>query len=196
MEHARIPSYALRTLQALVHSCAGDRIVPACASHFFPARVGERAGVQARSTRRGHADAGHAGLGPGGGCRDGQGRSERPERAADVLVGLQRGCAARSRRADGNGRAFLGHVLGIVFAGSFPSEWGLGFAGVLALVGLCCTLLRDVSSAVSATAAFVVTLAARGLPLRLNIVVAICVSMAVGVLCDRAAELRAEAVRT
>lgn len=87
-------------------------------------------------------------------------------------------------------------VLGIVFAGSFPSEWGLGFAGVLALVGLCCTLLRDVSSAVSATAAFVVTLAARGLPLRLNIVVAICVSMAVGVLCDRAAELRAEAVRT
>jgi predicted branched-subunit amino acid permease len=86
-------------------------------------------------------------------------------------------------------------VVGVLFADSFPPAWGLGFAGVLALLGLCCTLMRDLASAVSASVAFVTTLFTRGLPLRLNIVVAIAAAVAVGMLCDRLTELRSEASR-
>jgi predicted branched-subunit amino acid permease len=84
-------------------------------------------------------------------------------------------------------------LIGIAFADSFPTHWQLGFAGVLALLGLGCTLLRDWASAVSASVAFVTALATRALPLRLNVVAAIAAAMTVGVACDRWAELRAEA---
>jgi predicted branched-subunit amino acid permease len=68
---------------------------------------------------------------------------------------------------------------GIVLAAQVPLQWGLGFAGVLALVGILCSLsqtrLRVVSLAVAGAAA----VAAYGLPLRLNILVAIAASVAV-----------------
>jgi predicted branched-subunit amino acid permease len=79
-------------------------------------------------------------------------------------------------------------VVGIGFADSFPTEWGLGYAGVLALLGLCCTLLRDWQSGLSACVAFVVTLITRALPLRLNIVVAIAAAVFAGILADRMSE--------
>ena len=80
-------------------------------------------------------------------------------------------------------------VVGVLFADSFPTEWGLSYAGVLALLGLCCTLMRDWQSGLSAAVAFVVTILARGLPLRLNIVVAIAAAVISGMLADRAGEL-------
>ncbi|TXH89724.1 MAG: branched-chain amino acid ABC transporter permease [Rhodoferax sp.] len=64
-------------------------------------------------------------------------------------------------------------VIGVVLANFIPTEWGLGFAGVLALIGMLCSLassrLRWVSAAVAGTAA----VAAFALPLKLNILVAI-----------------------
>ena len=68
---------------------------------------------------------------------------------------------------------------GIVLAAQVPLQWGLGFAGVLALVGILCSLsqsrMRVISLAVSGAAA----VAAFALPLRLNILVAIAAAVAV-----------------
>jgi predicted branched-subunit amino acid permease len=86
-------------------------------------------------------------------------------------------------------------VVGILFADSFPAEWGLSYAGVLALLGLCCSLLRDWQSALSASVGFVTTLLTRALPLRLNIVVAIAAAVVTGMLADRLSEAHATARR-
>jgi len=68
-------------------------------------------------------------------------------------------------------------VVGIALANFIPSAWGLGFAGVLCLVGILCSLantrLRLLSAAVAAAAA----VAAYALPLKLNIVAAIAVAV-------------------
>lgn len=76
-------------------------------------------------------------------------------------------------------------VLGIVLADRIPTEWGLGFAGVLALLGLSYSLLSDAKSWISAGVAACAAVAAYALPLRLNIVVAIAAAVAVGLLLDR-----------
>ena len=72
----------------------------------------------------------------------------------------------------------IASVLGIVLASQVPLSWGLGFAGVLALVGILCSLansrMRTVSLVVSGAAA----VAAYALPLRLNILVAIAAAVA------------------
>ncbi|HSV54684.1 MAG TPA: AzlC family ABC transporter permease [Burkholderiaceae bacterium] len=64
-------------------------------------------------------------------------------------------------------------VVGVALANFIPTRWGLGFAGILCLVGILCSLastrLRIVSAAVAGAAA----VAAYALPLKLNIVVAI-----------------------
>jgi predicted branched-subunit amino acid permease len=76
-------------------------------------------------------------------------------------------------------------VIGIVLADRIPTEWDLGFAGVLALLGLGLTTLSGrngwIASAVAGAAA-VVTFA---LPLKLNVVVAVLTGVAVGMLLDR-----------
>jgi predicted branched-subunit amino acid permease len=68
---------------------------------------------------------------------------------------------------------------GVLLANSIPQAWGLGFAGILALVGIACSLassqLRVVSALVAGTAGVV----AFALPLRLNILVAIGIAVAV-----------------
>jgi predicted branched-subunit amino acid permease len=64
-------------------------------------------------------------------------------------------------------------VLGVVLANAIPTQWGLGFAGILALLGMLCSLantrLRWVAAAVAGAAA----VAAFALPLKLNILTAI-----------------------
>lgn len=77
-------------------------------------------------------------------------------------------------------------VLGIVFAAQVPTEWGLGFAGVLALLGLACSLLSDRVSLVAAVIAGAAAVAAYALPLKLNIVVAVAAAVAIGVVIDQA----------
>jgi predicted branched-subunit amino acid permease len=83
-------------------------------------------------------------------------------------------------------------LLGIVIAERVPTAWGLGFAGVLALLGITYSLLSDrkirIAAAISACAA----VAAFAMPLKLNILIAIAAGVASGLLLDRTSP---EAVR-
>lgn len=75
-------------------------------------------------------------------------------------------------------------IIGIVLANEVPTSWGLGFAGVLALLGLSYSLLRDRNTWVTAAVAGCAAVAAYGLPLRLNILVAIAAAVAAGLLLE------------
>lgn len=70
-------------------------------------------------------------------------------------------------------------VVGVLLANAIPTAWGLGFAGILALLGVLSSLasspLRMVSAGVAGAAAVV----AWALPLRLNILVAIACAVAI-----------------
>ncbi len=77
-------------------------------------------------------------------------------------------------------------VAGILLADSVPTHWGLGFAGVLALLGLTYSLLSDRVTAVSALVAAGAAVAAFALPFRLHIVVAIAAAVCVGLMIDAA----------
>ena len=70
-------------------------------------------------------------------------------------------------------------VLGIVLANVVPTHWGLGFAGILCLVGLSCALASTRLRAVAAVVASVTAVAAYSLPLKLNIVIAIGIAVLV-----------------
>lgn len=76
-------------------------------------------------------------------------------------------------------------LLGVVLAGRVPTELGLGFAGVLALLGVTYSLLAGAKSWVAAGAAACAAVAAFALPLRLNIIVGIAAGVAMGLLLDR-----------
>jgi len=76
-------------------------------------------------------------------------------------------------------------VVGIVLAEEIPTEWGLGFAGVLALLGVTYSLLSDRKSWIAAGVAACAAVAAFGMPLKLNIVVAIAAGVAIGLTLDR-----------
>ena len=76
-------------------------------------------------------------------------------------------------------------LLGIALAHQIPVSWGLGFAGILSLLGILCSLatskLRVVAAVVSSFAAVV----AYALPLKMNIVVAIFASVAMCLLLEK-----------
>ena len=76
-------------------------------------------------------------------------------------------------------------VIGIVLANEVPTSWGLGFAGVLALLGLAYSLLHDRSSYVTGAVAGCAAVAAYALPLRMNILVAIAAAVAVGLMMEQ-----------
>jgi predicted branched-subunit amino acid permease len=76
-------------------------------------------------------------------------------------------------------------VIGILAAQSIPTQWGLSFAGVLALLALTYAQVRDGRTLSAAAVAFGAALIAYGLPFRLNIVTAIIVAVAFGLWLDR-----------
>lgn len=78
-------------------------------------------------------------------------------------------------------------VIGIVLANFIPESWGLGFAGILCLIGILCSLGTTRLRVISASVAAAVAVAAYALPLRLNIVVAIGAAV---ILCLTAEKLR------
>jgi predicted branched-subunit amino acid permease len=75
-------------------------------------------------------------------------------------------------------------LAGLLLADAIPTEWGFGFAGILALLGLMYSLLSDRASWVAAGVAGAAAVAAAALPLKLNIVVAIAAAVAVGMVID------------
>jgi predicted branched-subunit amino acid permease len=77
-------------------------------------------------------------------------------------------------------------VAGIALAHLIPTHWGLGFAGTLAMLGLVYGLLADRGSWIAAVVAGVAAVSAFGLPLKLNILIAIAAAVAAGVLSEQA----------
>jgi len=70
-------------------------------------------------------------------------------------------------------------VAGIVLANLIPTSWGLGFAGVLCLVGILCSLANTPLRALAAGIAGAAAVIAYSLPLKLNVVAAILVAVGI-----------------
>jgi len=75
-------------------------------------------------------------------------------------------------------------IAGILLANVLPVQWGLGFAGVLALLGVLCSMLVDRATWLALGVAGSAALAAFALPMRLNILVAIASAMAIGLVIE------------
>ncbi|MDO8458354.1 MAG: AzlC family ABC transporter permease [Burkholderiaceae bacterium] len=71
------------------------------------------------------------------------------------------------------GAWMLASFIGVAMAHQIPLQWGLGFAGILALLGILCSLASSRLRVLSATMASVAAVAAYALPLKLNILTAI-----------------------
>ena len=69
-------------------------------------------------------------------------------------------------------------VLGVALANFIPTQWGLGFAGILALLGILFSLASSRLRLVSAGVAGAAAVAAFALPFKLNILVAIAAAVA------------------
>jgi len=82
-------------------------------------------------------------------------------------------------------------LAGLLLADAIPTQWGFGFAGILALLGLMYSLLTDRASWVAAGVAAAAAVAAAALPLKLNVVVAIAAAIAVGLLMDHVTPVEA-----
>ncbi|MEA3395138.1 MAG: AzlC family ABC transporter permease [Pseudomonadota bacterium] len=76
-------------------------------------------------------------------------------------------------------------LLGIALAHSVPMHWGLSFAGILALLGVACSLASSRLRVVSAGVAGAAAVAAFALPFKLNIVVAIAAAVALALLLEK-----------
>lgn len=68
-------------------------------------------------------------------------------------------------------------LLGIAVGNQVPTRWGLGFAGVLCLVGIVCSLANTRLRALAALVAGGAAVATYALPLKLNVVVAIAIAV-------------------
>lgn len=71
-------------------------------------------------------------------------------------------------------------IVGILAANAIPLSWGLGFAGVLALLGILLSMLADRASWLATLVASTAAIATFALPLKLNILVAIAAAVAAG----------------
>lgn len=80
-------------------------------------------------------------------------------------------------------------LIGIALANAIPLRWGLGFAGILALLGILCSLASSRLRVVSAGVAGAAAVAAFALPLKLNILVAIAAAVAVCLMLEKPAPL-------
>jgi len=72
-------------------------------------------------------------------------------------------------------------VVGIVLANLIPTAWGLGFAGVLCLLGILCSLANTPARLAAAALASAAAVAAYAWPLKLNIVAAIAAAVLAGI---------------
>jgi predicted branched-subunit amino acid permease len=68
-------------------------------------------------------------------------------------------------------------LVGVAIGNLVPGHWGLGFAGVLCLVGIVCSLANTRLRLVAALVAGAAAVATYTLPLKLNVVVAIAVAV-------------------
>ena len=117
---------------------------------------------------------------------------------ADITMGLfpQRFPAETIHRADGKASFFMGigypnwvawqvgSVAGILLASQIPQEWGIGFAGTLALLAITIPLIVNAAALAGVVVASAVAIAAAGLPFRLGLLVAVIVGMVAAMIVD------------
>ena len=102
-------------------------------------------------------------------------RFPKPGQTEDARVAQQAYLAGNSCVNWGN---WVGSsIIGIALANFIPTAWGLGFAGILCLVGILCSLATTRLRIFSAALAGVAAVVAYALPLKLNIIVAIAVAV-------------------
>lgn len=82
-------------------------------------------------------------------------------------------------------------LIGIALAHQIPANWGLGFAGMLSLLGILCSLVTSKLRVVSAGVASIVAVAAYALPLKMNIVIAISAAVAMCLLLEKTQQTHA-----
>lgn len=75
-------------------------------------------------------------------------------------------------------------VLGVLLSDWVPGAWGLGFAGILALLGVTCSMASSPMRRLAALVAGSAAVAAFALPLKLNILVAIAAAVMVCLLAE------------
>jgi predicted branched-subunit amino acid permease len=76
-------------------------------------------------------------------------------------------------------------LVGIALANAIPTHWGLGFAGILALLGVLSSLASSPLRIVSAGVAGAASVVAFALPLKLNILAAIASAVAICLLIEQ-----------
>ncbi|WP_284615731.1 AzlC family ABC transporter permease [Aquabacterium humicola] len=81
-------------------------------------------------------------------------------------------------------------ITGILLGNHVPTEWGLGFAGTMALLGMTYSLLADRATWLPAVLAGSAAVATYALPLKLNMLVAIAAAVAMGMVIDHSRPLR------
>ncbi len=81
-------------------------------------------------------------------------------------------------------------ITGILLGHRIPPEWGLAFAGTVALLGMTYSMLSDRATWLPAVLAGAAAVAAYALPLKLNMLVAIAAAVAMGMVIDHSRPLR------
>jgi predicted branched-subunit amino acid permease len=78
-----------------------------------------------------------------------------------------------------------GSILGILGASQIPDDWGMEFAGTLALIAVIVPMLDHRAARWAGLVAAMVAILTYSLPLKLNLTVAILAAIVVGILADR-----------
>lgn len=78
-----------------------------------------------------------------------------------------------------------GAPMWVVLANFVPTHWGLGFAGILALLGILCSLASSRLRLISAGVAGAAAVASFALPFKLNILVAIAAAVTLCLILER-----------
>lgn len=73
-------------------------------------------------------------------------------------------------------------IAGMLLANFIPLSWGLGFAGVLALLGILLSMINDRFTVLATAVAGTAAIAAFALPLKMNILVAVVAAVAAGLI--------------
>ena len=86
------------------------------------------------------------------------------------------------------------NLIGVLLSNLIPQHWGLGFAGILCLVGILCSLATTRLRVLSAVVAAVAGVFAYALPLKLNILVAITAAVIMCLGAEKVANIHARSL--
>ncbi|MEO6625770.1 MAG: AzlC family ABC transporter permease [Burkholderiaceae bacterium] len=85
-------------------------------------------------------------------------------------------------------------LLGVLLSNLIPQQWGLGFAGILCLVGILCSLATSRLRVLAAVMAAVAGVLAYALPLKLNILAGIAAAVVLCLGAEKIANIRARSL--